>query len=49
MRACSCCRLPAAPTPENLVGFQVSVVSYLLLWNCACGSTLAVTLWESEE
>lgn len=48
MRLCSCCSLPAAPTPESArpmiwPGF------YLLLWECSCGSTQAVTLFESEE
>ncbi len=49
MRLCTCCRAPTAPTPANVIGAQVSVFAYLLLWNCGCGSTLAVTLWELEE
>lgn len=47
-RLCSCCRKPTAPnaTTRPMVA---EGLCYLLIWECDCGSTLAVTMWESEE
>lgn len=47
--ACPCCGKHSAPTPSNVLGAQVCDFIYLLLYNCVCGSTRAVTLWESGE
>lgn len=49
MRLCSCCSLPAAPTAESVLRPLVSAIMYAVLWNCECGSTLAVVIWESED
>lgn len=47
--ACPCCQRHSAPNAENVLGAQLSEVSYLLLYNCDCSSTRAVVLWASEE
>lgn len=48
MRHCTCCKLPAAPNATSRP--MVWPHCYYLLWECSgCQSTLAVTMWESEE
>ena len=44
---CSC-GLQIEFTPKTAVGAMVSDYSYLFLANCACGSTRAAVLWDSE-
>ena len=51
MKRCSCCAKSCAPTPQNVVknGGVVFDECYLVMFNCECASTQAVTLWEAEE
>lgn len=49
MRLCACCRQPTAPTPANVIRPQISPWMYAVLFNCDCGSTLAVVIWEAPE
>jgi hypothetical protein len=46
---CRCCGARSTPTKENVLGAQIAPFIYLLLFNCSCGSTRAVTLWEAAD
>lgn len=49
MSQCRCCGAQSAPAPNNIVGAQILPFIYLLLFNCACGSTRAVVMWEALD
>jgi hypothetical protein len=46
---CPCCRQFSAPTPANVLGPLLYTFMYAVLFNCQCGSTRAVVLWESAD
>jgi hypothetical protein len=44
------CGKACAPTGENIVGIALyEGYSYLIQFNCECGSTKSAVMWESEE
>lgn len=49
MSQCRCCSACSVPTPENVLGSQIYDFVYLLLFNCACGSTRAVILFGASD
>ncbi len=45
---CRCCRRPRSAA-DPYVGSMVFPETYLVLRNCACGSTYGLVMWESED
>lgn len=49
VKRCNCCQSPVAITPNSRVRPWVTTFIYMLMWECACGSTLAITMWETAD
>jgi hypothetical protein len=50
MKQCTCCGCPIVIAPTSTVRPMIYPdICYLLLAECVCGSTFAVTMWTSYD